>query len=321
MQLYEKEIELLNKTYKENVKLTREYALQNDLLRFNVKIRSAELSREMADFSNPANMAISAASAIQGAFAESFKSIVSGSASAEDALANLFQRTADHFLDMASKMIAKQIEMSVLGIAFDFFGGLLGGGGAGKSLGSAAQNLDQYAPLTNAKGNAFPDSIQPFAMGGAFTNSILSSPTLFQFADGGTMRTGVGGESGPEAIMPLTRGPGGSLGVKAYLADSRAALQGGAPAQDAAAFADNRQAMEATSATYRERYVENVLTSAPSTTEIKYTRVGAGDLPFVTEEDMLQATNAAVQEGAKMGERRALATLRNNPAARRIIGI
>lgn len=52
-----------------------------------------------------------------------------------------------------------------------------------------------------------------FAKGGAFTNGVYSSPTLFKFANGGQF--GVMGEAGPEAVMPLRRGPDGSLGVDA----------------------------------------------------------------------------------------------------------
>jgi phage-related minor tail protein len=45
----------------------------------------------------------------------------------------------------------------------------------------------------------------PFASGG-----VISSPTMFP------MRGGMGlmGEAGPEAIMPLRRGPDGRLGVE-----------------------------------------------------------------------------------------------------------
>jgi hypothetical protein len=67
-----------------------------------------------------------------------------------------------------------------------------------------------------ANGGVFAPSTQPrtgFAKGGTFTNSIVSSPTLFKFATGGAMRTGLMGESGPEAIMPLMRGRDGKLGV------------------------------------------------------------------------------------------------------------
>lgn len=64
----------------------------------------------------------------------------------------------------------------------------------------------------NATGNAFDGgNILPFAKGGSFTNSVVSSPTFFPFANG----TGVMGEAGPEAIMPLTRGSDGNLGVRA----------------------------------------------------------------------------------------------------------
>lgn len=52
-----------------------------------------------------------------------------------------------------------------------------------------------------------------FAKGGAFTNGIYSQPTPFAFASGGAF--GVMGEAGPEAVMPLARGPDGSLGVTA----------------------------------------------------------------------------------------------------------
>lgn len=52
-----------------------------------------------------------------------------------------------------------------------------------------------------------------FANGGAFTNTIVDRPTMFQFANGGTPGLGQMGEAGPEAIMPLSRGPDGKLGV------------------------------------------------------------------------------------------------------------
>lgn len=60
--------------------------------------------------------------------------------------------------------------------------------------------------------------IVPYADGGipggasisAWRNQVVDRPTFFAFARGGVM-----GEAGPEAIMPLTRGPGGRLGVDA----------------------------------------------------------------------------------------------------------
>ena len=45
----------------------------------------------------------------------------------------------------------------------------------------------------------------PFADGG-----VVNSPTLFAMQGG----MGLMGEAGPEAVMPLARGPDGSLGVR-----------------------------------------------------------------------------------------------------------
>ncbi len=59
----------------------------------------------------------------------------------------------------------------------------------------------------SAMGNVFAQNgIQKFARGG-----IVDRPTLFPFAKG----TGLMGEAGPEAIMPLRRGRDGRLGVEA----------------------------------------------------------------------------------------------------------
>lgn len=64
-----------------------------------------------------------------------------------------------------------------------------------------------FSALFNANGNAFGSSgLIPFANGG-----IVSSATPFAFGGG---QLGVMGEAGPEAILPLRRGPDGKLGVQ-----------------------------------------------------------------------------------------------------------
>ena len=67
--------------------------------------------------------------------------------------------------------------------------------------------LKQLFPFLNANGNVYDQSgFVPFAKGG-----VVNKPTLFPFAKG----IGLMGEAGPEAIMPLRRGPSGRLGVEA----------------------------------------------------------------------------------------------------------
>ena len=78
------------------------------------------------------------------------------------------------------------------------------------------QSSAKESAKANALGGVYgADDYSAFAKGGTFTNSIVQSPTFFKFAKGSGFGTGLMGEAGPEAIMPLTRGADGSLGVSA----------------------------------------------------------------------------------------------------------
>ena len=78
----------------------------------------------------------------------------------------------------------------------DHFGGLISQG-----VGGLVQGI-----LPFANGAPFSQGrVMPFASGG-----VVSSATAFPMRGG----TGVMGEAGPEAIMPLARGPDGKLGVR-----------------------------------------------------------------------------------------------------------
>jgi phage-related minor tail protein len=58
--------------------------------------------------------------------------------------------------------------------------------------------------LFSATGPASLGTVQPFAKGG-----VIAAPSYFPLGAG----TGLAGEAGPEAIMPLTRGSDGRLGI------------------------------------------------------------------------------------------------------------
>ena len=75
------------------------------------------------------------------------------------------------------------------------------GGLVAQGVGSLVGGLFPFA-----KGGSFSQGrVQPFANGG-----VVSGPTTFPMRGG----TGLMGEAGPEAIMPLSRGPDGKLGVR-----------------------------------------------------------------------------------------------------------
>ena len=59
--------------------------------------------------------------AIESSFSDSFKGIIKGTMSVQDAFRNMFMRIADHFLDMAAQMMAAQISRGFLGMFSSLF--------------------------------------------------------------------------------------------------------------------------------------------------------------------------------------------------------
>jgi tape measure domain-containing protein len=176
--------------------------LGDDLIRQQI----GALSDELLVLTDVGTQVTSVAATIGDAFSTSFKGVISGSMSAQEALAGFFRSVADHFLDMAAQIIAKMIQMAILNAIVGVLPG--GGGNAASALGSNP-NVAAYSSFpTLAKGGTFANGIAKFARGG-----VVYDPTMFKFAQGGAMRTGVMGEAGPEAIMPLRRGRDGNLGV------------------------------------------------------------------------------------------------------------
>ncbi|WP_282395802.1 phage tail tape measure protein [Pseudomonas sp. PS01298] len=152
--------------------------------------------------------------------------------SMEDSIVNFAVTGKASFSDFAKSILADMARIatrqassallgSLVGAAASYLGGSAAGGGNGLAAGSAgatSSNLgassagysNTYFPQAN--GGAWSGGVQLFADGGAFTNSIVSKPTAFGMANG---KTGVMGEAGEEAIMPLTRTSSGKLGVMA----------------------------------------------------------------------------------------------------------
>ena len=102
--------------------LLTELDTQVQSMSFSIPSAIDSVSAELKKLTSTAFIVTTSAQTIGDAFGESFKGIVKGTMTAQDALRNLFQRTADAFLDMAAQMIAKQIQMKILGIGFNFLG-------------------------------------------------------------------------------------------------------------------------------------------------------------------------------------------------------
>lgn len=113
-------------------------------------------------------------------FGKAFTDIIFGAKSARDAIEDLTKAIIQMVFQ---QLVAKQISGWISGGIMSAFGG------------------------GSEKGNVFSGgSIVPFARGG-----VVSGPTTFPMSNN---RTGLMGENGPEAIMPLSRGSNGRLGVE-----------------------------------------------------------------------------------------------------------
>jgi hypothetical protein len=133
----------------------------------------------------------SIATAIGDSFGTSFKGIISGTMTAQEALANFFQSVADAFLDMAAQIISKWIQMTILNSILSIFPG--GGGGKGLS------NLSAPASINNPLGDLSGIGVSYRAAGGPVTGGM---PYIV-------------GEKGPELFMPGRSGtviPNDALG-------------------------------------------------------------------------------------------------------------
>ena len=161
--------------------LMKEFNLEMEGMSYSIPGAMDQVSAELRKLMSVGYMVTTTADTIGNAFGESFKGIVKGSMTAQEALRNLFMRTADHFLDMAAQMIAKQIQMKILGIGLNF----IGGGGFAPSRGATTGGTDRF-------GRDFDDPMfgTPLANGG--------------IAKAG--RTHLVGERGPELFTPRVSG-------------------------------------------------------------------------------------------------------------------
>ncbi|MGN8259518.1 phage tail tape measure protein [Pseudomonas sp. SMSB3] len=152
--------------------------------------------------------------------------------SMEDAVVNFAMTGKFSFADFTKSILADMVRIETQRAASGllstlvnwgstavsaYFGSGSGNGMEAGSAGAISSNLGASqagydSAYFQALGGAWSNGVQLFADGGAFTNSIVSTPTAFGMAGG---RVGVMGEAGDEAIMPLTRTSGGQLGVRA----------------------------------------------------------------------------------------------------------
>lgn len=160
--------------------------------------RVGQLKEELKELTNIGNIVVKGADSIGAAFSTAFQEVVSGSKSAQQALADMFRSVADDFLRMAAEIIAKQLIMIALQTLL-------------KALGGAASSSSTTPPTT------LPGSATQTGSG-LNINGVDQGINLDKAANGGPVKSGnpyIIGERGPELFVPRSNGrivPNGRFG-------------------------------------------------------------------------------------------------------------
>ena len=167
---------------------------------------------ELNKLLDPLRQIDSLSKSIGDSFAESFKGIISGSMSAQEALRNLFQRTADAFLDMAAQILAAQIRSGIMGLFSSFLN-----------------------PLNSARLGAEATAMTGIPSGADLPKGSFGISTITRAA-GGPVKGGnsyIVGERGPELFSPGVSGMitpnhalGGSTNIVVNVEASGSSVEG-----------------------------------------------------------------------------------------------
>lgn len=126
-----------------------------------------------------------------------------------DELTNLVMTGKGNFADLAESMVKNIIKINLQLLITRALMSMFGMGQAAPAVNTGAIQANLFA-----RGGAFDSGglVRRFAKGGAFTNKIVNTPTLFSYGGG----LGEMGEAGPEGILPLAQTSAG-LGVRAIM--------------------------------------------------------------------------------------------------------
>ena len=130
---------------------------------------------ELRELMNPMRQVLDLSNAIRTGFEESFKGIIKGTMSVQDAFRSMLNRIADHFLDTAARMAAAQIQKGFLGLFTNMFN--FGGN-------------DVFAGMNRGATDPMSLTMDSFANGG---RPPVGKPSLV-------------GERGPELFVPNSAG-------------------------------------------------------------------------------------------------------------------
>lgn len=259
----------------------------------------SEMRRNFQKLIDPANQVIGAANAIGDAFGNSFKQVITGQASARQALANFFQSVANHFADMASQIIAEAIKMQAVKFISQIIASFVPTGGGGTGFGGASSDsaLSSALPSTssladaaastplnlNAGGNYLSGGFKAFNQGG-----VVSQPTLGMVGEGGE----------PEYIIPQSK-----------MRESMARYSRGV--RGPGVIPDNGVASMS----------EGSGVGVATPIDVRFSVERINNIDYVTATEFQQGLQQAAAQGAQRGEQNTLKRLQMSGSTRRRLGM
>ncbi|HBR3723278.1 phage tail tape measure protein [Klebsiella pneumoniae] len=220
--LYKQQTEALQAALAERLQVQEDYYKKTDEQQSDWRAGISDSLMNYADqAADLSSMSATATSEILNNVTNSISTnmtdLLTGATSFKDGMSNIFMSLGETviktLIQMATQaLITKAIMASFGGGAGGMFGSLFGGASGAASSGTALQSFGSSFAF-NALGGVYDSPSLS-----AYSGGVYSTPQYFAFAKG----AGVFGEAGPEAIMPLTRGADGSLGVRAVGRESPA---------------------------------------------------------------------------------------------------
>lgn len=212
---YKQQTEALQAALAERLAIQEDYYKKTDEQQSDWRTGiSDSLMNYVDQASDLSSMAASATSEIlnnaTNSISNNMTDVLTGAVSFKEGISNVFTSMGETIIKTliqvaTQALITKAILSMVGGGAGGLFGSLFGGASGAASSGTAIQSAGANFSF-NALGGVYDSPSLS-----AYSGGVYSTPQYFAFAKG----AGVFAEAGPEAIMPLTRGADGSLGVRA----------------------------------------------------------------------------------------------------------
>ena len=258
----------------------------------------AKVKGELNELANPINFAINGAFAIADAFQQAFQGLATGAMTAQEALSSFFKSVGESFVAMAAEIIAKQLVMIALQTLLKALGAV-GGGGSKDSVPQTPGSVGG----ASTTGITTPEGLSPDLFRGAAAEGAYWEGGFQAFANGGMVDRptfGLVGEGGePEYIIPASKMRNA---MNRYAAGARGSSVIPGSGEQAAAGTGGGTAV-----------------AAPI--DVRYTVERINNVDYVTADQFRSGMQQAAEQGARRGEQRTLANLRQNTTTRRKLGL